>query len=104
VVKILGHSQLPVQTGIEHYNSCSELPPFGEILSMAKKVEMSAISFTIDTAAIFSFLIMNPNSHYIETYSKSLYSAADIDCHDRITIKMYNSFKSCSITYKQRYL
>ena len=47
MVKILGHSQLPVQTGIEHYNSCSELPPFGEILSMAKKVEMSAITFTI---------------------------------------------------------
>ncbi|MGA8913942.1 MAG: hypothetical protein WB443_13895 [Nitrososphaeraceae archaeon] len=40
MVKILGHSQLPVQTGIDHYNSCSELPPFGEILSMAKKVEM----------------------------------------------------------------
>jgi hypothetical protein len=104
VVKILGHSQLPAQTGIEHYNSCSELPPFGEILSMAKKVEMSTITFTIATAAIFSFLILNPISHHIETYSKGLYSTADIDCPDRITIKMYNSFKSCSITYKQWYL
>ena len=46
MVKILGHSQLPVQTGIEHYNSYSELPPFGERLSMAKKVEVSAITFT----------------------------------------------------------
>jgi len=63
VIKIIGHSQLPVQTGIEHYNSYSELPPFGEILSMAKKAEMSAITFTIATVAIFGFLILNPNSH-----------------------------------------
>ena len=58
MVKILGHSQLPVHTGIEHYNSCSELPPFGEILSMAKKVQVSAITFTIAITAIFSFLIL----------------------------------------------
>jgi hypothetical protein len=63
VIKIIGHSQLPVQTGIEHYNSYSELPPFGEILSMVKKAEMSAITFTIATVAIFGFLILNPNSH-----------------------------------------
>lgn len=63
MVKILGHSQLPVQTGIEYYNSYSELPPFGEILSMAKKAEMSAIIFIIATVAIFGFLILNPNSH-----------------------------------------
>jgi hypothetical protein len=31
---------------------------------MAKKVEMSAITFTIATAAIFSFLILN-QSHII---------------------------------------
>jgi hypothetical protein len=64
VVKILGHSQLPVQTGIEHYNSYSELPPFGEILSMAKKAEMSAITFTIATVTIFGFLILNPTHIY----------------------------------------
>jgi len=103
VIKIIGHSQLPVQTGIEHYNSYSELPPFGEILSMAKKAEMSAITHYSYSGHI-QFLDIESKLTYIEIYSKGLYSTADIDCPDRITIKMYNSFKSCSITYKQRHL
>jgi hypothetical protein len=82
---VLGHPN-SISEGILHYNSRAELPPFEDMLSLAQwKLDMISITFHIATFKIFrdirtaryrgvrfTFLILDPNSSYIQSLIQTI--------------------------------
>jgi hypothetical protein len=88
----LGHPN-SVTNKIQNYNTRNELPRFNEFLALAsKKVEMSALTFSIVTLQHIgdiettlnrgikvTFFILRPKSTYLKKHSEVLHAAEDMD-------------------------
>lgn len=85
-----------------HFSSRSELPPFGEMLSIANNtVDMSGLDFRIiihqnihvikslvHKGVQITFLILDPESPIVETQAKSLHAGSDLKVSIQKTLNL----------------